>query len=402
MRISQKKYHKKLIVVCLIVLTLFLSACLPEKIGEGPASAVAAPEPGADAGEANAVEAGAVEVGAGEANAVEVGAGEDGAGQGPSITELAELPSVSQLMSTNVQDIMCSSHERSVNEPLYDAAFPHEVQAVEAAFSKIDPSRVMDLLPGDFQLMSGQERIYQNSEGAILGAQNDLSFNYRHPRARKQLDTLLLYNAYSLKQRRVKTLSLTGEFAFMTRESATQYSQEFFHALGYENLILRSCYAVYELESGDEFYFIQWMQGLQGVPVLDDDSLWFVEQDSPGVFSQLECIIDAQGLSYLRASSKLELLEEGNPLPLISRDEALALVKSYMEQALLDKLDRRIESLELVWSSVSGKFVKDTEPFALHPYYLAVVREDFREVENSDQTPNFVQYILDASSGALQ
>lgn len=319
---------------------------------------------------------------------------------------------VTQPSDMQIENIALYAHRRDGNEPLYPIREKIKLKLGSAKykfFTEAEKEQIIQLLAkGDYQADPENPSIVNSENGDIFIDGGTFQFSSNRYLGGETgggyAETLGILNSSYILFRRVLTASQSEELPFLSRAEARSQAENLFASLGISDIILRAHYSVYEKDSGRPFYYLQFMQELDGVPLADEFGLpYFPELDAGGVFNSLECVIDAEGLAYLSSVFNYELFAKDEEVMLLSKDEVSQSVDQRLSDTIGSENKRTIDSIELFWGSDRGAMgMQDGEEFNLVPYYLLVIRSSGSDHLGAEHGDMFERWIFDAVTGEQQ
>lgn len=317
---------------------------------------------------------------------------------------------ITQPSGKEIKDFTMNAHYRDPNQLLYPIKPDEHLMSCSAQFSDLSTvshKKIFEALSVKFPDeadCSGNGCLYLGDDGSTAEFSN-YGFGFdRGDYVRNYIATIDMFNMGGLNQRRDMTASQTEELSFMRRAEALEKAEEFFSLFNLNDLILRGFYTVHEPVTGESFYYLKFMQNIQGIPLADDFGIpYFIEQDTTGISSKLKVIIDKHGISQVEISTPVQVEASNNPVDIIDIKAFKEEVESQISDIINPVSQYSIDSLELVWGSdrgIGNAGQGYSESFDLVPYYLVVTRESITNQEDPlSEGDNFRQWVFDARTG---
>lgn len=325
---------------------------------------------------------------------------------------IEEIIMITQPSDMDMANIARYAHERDGLDVLYPINPQSNLKAGcfrYIGFSEQDIETIKSSLPDNYQISKDDRFVAMQGEKGDLFFSNGDSFSYS--RASWQGDqygehgykaTINILGSSYVSYRRVLTAPQNENLSFMPLSDVKQMAENFFASIGLGPLILRSSYAVREAETGKPFYYLEFMQLLEGIPLVDESGIpFFPGVDMSGVYNAICCAIDEEGFAYISAS-KGDLVEASEAISIISREEMVDIVNKQLDSVIDNAGETfKIDSVELLWGSDEARTFGEDAPqdYRLVPYYLVVLRSTGPDPLGADHGDRFRRWIYDAQTG---
>ncbi|MDO5016581.1 MAG: hypothetical protein Q4E09_06200 [Eubacteriales bacterium] len=305
------------------------------------------------------------------------------------------------------------AHQRDYMEALYQINPEDELQTGSfhnTNFSEQDIETIKSALPDNYKMSKeGQIISLQGDKGALVFGQNH---NFSYSRPNWQGDeygehgykaTINILSSSYISSRRVLTVPQNEDLPFLTRSEAKKMAEDFFANIGLGSLILKSLYAVREAETGKPFYYLEFMQCLEGIPLADEPNIpYFPGPDMSGVYNKICCAIDEEGFAYITAN-KANLEKTHEIISIITKADMIEIVNAQLD-SVIDGVGEtfKIDSLELLWGSDEARAFGEDAPqdYRLKPYFLVVLRSTGPDPLGGDHGDRFRRWVYDAQTGS--
>lgn len=276
-----------------------------------------------------------------------------------------------------------------------------------ARFMNLDSSQLSSFIPhfADMTLEPETDEVTKTWTGSdgenlfLLYTNKDQktlrSISYNTKRTKSLAPVLNHYQLGELNYRRVLSLPSTGDLSFKTREEVIRESEEILRATGINDFQLRNCYSIPKEIAGEEVYYLQWNQLLEGIPF--NKGFLYLGDDIVGMSTYIEMQWDKDGLAMLELSGLMEMVGEAEKKELISEDEIRHKIEERINMSISES-NLTIDCIELVYSNNQMLTSPDSE-FKIYPYYVVVLAGD--EYPSGDRGLVFTIWTYDATNGEV-